>query len=248
MELYNLINTYSEKFIPVFIRVAVILSFIPFIGARMTPIMVRAGLAIALTLLLLPVVPVENIKMDNPVRAAFEAFFIGSAIGLTARIILGAVEMAAQWMSIEMGIGVAAVFNPMFGDQLGPLSLFYTFISMGLFFILDMHHYFIEGIVRSFDISSIQYKGIFESIVKLSSVMFPLAFKIAAPVILVQVMINLAMGFLSRALPQANIFFISFPLLIAGGIIFIALSMPLVVMVISKAFMNVKDAIMVFTR
>ncbi|MEW6739017.1 MAG: flagellar biosynthetic protein FliR [Nitrospirota bacterium] len=245
MELYNLINTYAEKFIPVFIRVAVILSFIPFIGARMTPIMVRAGLAIALTLLLLPV---ANVKTESPVRAVFEAFFIGSAIGLTARIILGAVETAAQWMSIEMGIGVAAVFNPMFGEQLGPLSLFYTFISMGLFFVLDMHHYFIEGIARSFDISSIQYKGIFDSIIKLNSILFPLAFKIAAPVILVQVLINLAMGFLSRALPQANIFFISFPLLITSGIIFMALSLPLVLMVVSKAFMNVKDAIMVFTR
>lgn len=245
MELYNLINTYAEKFIPVFIRVAVILSFIPFIGARMTPIMVKAGLAIALTLLLLPV---ANVKIESPVRAVFEAFFIGSAIGLTARIILGAVETAAQWMSIEMGIGVAAVFNPMFGEQLGPLSLFYTFISMGLFFTLDMHHYFIEGIARSFDISSIQYKGIFDSIIKLNSILFPLAFKIAAPVILVQVLINLAMGFLSRALPQANIFFISFPLLITSGIIFMALSLPLVLMVVSKAFINVKDAIMVFTR
>jgi flagellar biosynthetic protein FliR len=244
MELYNLINTYAEKFIPVFIRVAVILSFIPFIGARMTPIMVRAGLAIALTLLLLPV---ANVKTESPVKAIFEAFFIGSAIGLTARIILGAVETAAQWMSIQMGIGVAAVFNPMFGEQLGPLSLFYTLISMGLFFTLDMHHYFIEGIARSFDISSIQYKGIFDSIIKLNSILFPLAFKIAAPVILVQVLINLAMGFLSRALPQANIFFISFPLLIASGIIFMALSLPLVLMVVSKAFMNVKDAITAFS-
>ncbi|BCB96459.1 flagellar biosynthesis protein [Dissulfurispira thermophila] len=245
MELYNLINTYAEKFIPVFIRIAVMLSFIPFIGARMTPMMVRVGIAVALTLLLLPVV---NVNIENPVRSIFEAFFVGSAIGLTARIILGAVETAAQWMSIEMGIGVAAVFNPMFGEQIGPLSLFYTFVSMGLFFMLDMHHYFIEAIVRSFDMSSIQYKGIFDSIIKLNSILFPLALKIAAPIILVQVLINLAMGFLSRALPQANIFFISFPLLITSGIIFMALSLPFVLMVVSKAFVNVKDAIMVFTR
>ncbi len=244
MELYNLITTYSEKFIPIFIRIAVMLSFIPFIGARMTPVMVRAALAIALTLLLLPVV---NVNTDNPVRSVFEAFYIGSAIGLTARIILGAVEMAAQWMSLAMGLGMAAVFNPMFGEQLGPLSLFYSLFAMGIFFVLDMHHYFIDGIVRSFDIGSIQYTGIFDSIIKLNSIFFPLAFKIAAPVILVQALINLALGFLSRALPQANIFFISFPLLIAGGIIFMALSLPLVIMVVSKAFINVKDAIMVFT-
>ncbi|MEW6116889.1 MAG: flagellar biosynthetic protein FliR [Nitrospirota bacterium] len=245
MELYNLINIYSEKLIPVFIRVATMLAFIPFIGGRSTPILVRGSLALALTLLLLPVV---TVRVENPVRAVFEAFIVGSAMGLAARIILGAIEMAAQWMSIEMGLGVAAIFNPQFGEVLGPLSLFYTIVAMGLFFILDMHYYFIEGVVRSFDITTIHYNGIFNAIIKLNSFLFPLAFKIAAPVMLVQVLANLALGFLSRALPQANIFFIGFPLFITLGIVFMALSLPLTLMVISKAFLHVKDSIMLFTR
>ena len=245
MELYNLVNAYSEKFIPIFIRVAVILSFIPFIGSRMTPVVVKAGLALALTLFLLPIV---NVRMDNPVRAVFEAFFIGTAIGLAIQIVLGAVETAAQWISIEMGFGMAAVFNPQFGETLGPLSLFYSYLSMGLFFILDMHYYFIEGIIRSFDIENIRYDGIFKSILRLNSVLFPLAFKIAAPIVLVQILVNLGMGFLSRAMPQANIFFISAPLLIFLGFIFMSMSLPFVIIVISKSFLNVRDAIMVFTR
>ncbi|MBI5214011.1 MAG: flagellar biosynthetic protein FliR [Nitrospirae bacterium] len=245
MELYNLINTYSEKFIPIFIRVAVIFFFIPFIGAKMTPMLVKVGFALALTLLLLPVVQVES---ENPVKAVFEAVFIGSAVGLAVRIILGAVETAAQWINIEMGFGAAAIFNPLFGEQLGPLSLFYTFLSMGIFFMLDVHHYFIEGIVRSFDMGEIRYKSIFDSIIKLNGVLFPVAFKIAAPILLVQVMINIAMGFISRALPQANIFFISMPLLIFAGVVFVVLSLPLTFMIITKAFSHVKDAIMVFTR
>ncbi|MBI3591990.1 MAG: flagellar biosynthetic protein FliR [Nitrospirae bacterium] len=245
MELYNLINTYSEKFIPIFIRVAVMISFIPFLGARTTPIMVRAAIAFSLTLLLLPVV---NVRVDNPVKTIFEAFFIGTAIGLAARIILGAVEMAAQWMSIMMGLTVAAIFNPQFGEVLGPMSLFYSLVSMGMFFILDIHYYFIEGIVRSFDIADIHYKSIFDAIIKFNTFLFPLALKIAAPVMLVQLLANLAMGFLSRAIPQANIFFISFPLLITLGIIFMALSLPLTFIVLSKAFVHVKDVIMVFTR
>ncbi|MCL0033550.1 flagellar biosynthetic protein FliR [Thermodesulfovibrionales bacterium] len=248
MELYTMINIYAERFIIIFIRVAVILSFIPFIGGRLTPMKVRASLAIAITLLLLPVVPSENIKVDNPVEAVFEALFIGAAIGLTVRLILSAVEMAAQWISFQMGLGMAVVFNPAFGEILGPLSLFYSLLAMMVFFILGIHHFFILGIVRSFDISDIQYAGIFSSIMELNSIFFPLAFKIAAPVLVVQLMIYFSVGFLARALPQANIFFISFPLLIAVGILFVALSLPMVLMVISKAFMHVMDAIMVFVE
>ncbi|HXW68089.1 MAG TPA: flagellar biosynthetic protein FliR [Dissulfurispiraceae bacterium] len=245
MELYNLINIYADKFIPVFIRVAVILSFIPFIGAQQTPVMIRAGLALAFTLLLLPVVKVNT---DNPARAIFEAFFVGVAMGLTARIILGAIDMAAQWISVEMGLTVAAVFNPLFQETLGPVSLLYTMLSMTLFFLFDVHYYFIEGIVRSFDITSINYNGVFSSVIKLNAFFFPLAFKIAAPVLVVQVLTNLAMGFLSKTIPQANIFFVSMPLLIVLGLVFMILSMPVSIAVISKAFTSMKDTIMVITR
>ena len=113
-----------------------------------------------------------------------------------------------------MGISVAAVFNPQFGEELSPLSLFYSLMGMGLFFIMDIHHFFIEAIVRSFDVTAVNYQGIFAAVLKLNSLFFPLAFKIAAPIFLVQVLVNLSMGFLSRAMPQANIFFVSFPLLI----------------------------------
>ncbi|HWR90689.1 MAG TPA: flagellar biosynthetic protein FliR [Dissulfurispiraceae bacterium] len=245
MELIDLVNIYAGKFVPVFIRVAVILFFIPFVGSRTTPIFLRTGISLALTLLLLPVV---EVKTADPLKAVFEAFFIGAAIGLMARIILGAVETAAQWVGLEMGLSVAAVFNPQFGEVLSPLSLFYNILAMALFFILDIHHLFIEGIVRSFDMTTVHYTGIFNAVLKLNEMLFPLALKIAAPVILVQVLANLMIGFFSRAIPQANIFFISFPILITAGLVFIILSMPLVTMVISRSFINVRDAIQVFTR
>jgi len=245
MEFYNLVNTYSDKFIPIFIRVMVMLAFIPFVGTTSTPVAVRTGLGLALTLLLVPIV---KVNMDDPLRAVFEAFFIGAALGLLVRIVLSAIETAGQWMSISMGIGVASVFNPQFGEVLGPLSLFYSLMGMGLFFILDIHYFFIEAIIRSFDITAVQYGGMFSAIMKLNAIFFPLAFKIAAPIFLVQVLVNLSMGFLSRAMPQANIFFVSFPLLIGVGIIFMALTLGLTFMVMARSFVHIKDAMMFLVR
>ena len=102
--------------------------------------------------------------------------------------------------------------------------------------------------MRSFDITSLNYNGVFSSVMKLNAFFFPLAFKIAAPVLVVQVLTNLAMGFISKAIPQANIFFISMPLLIVLGLIFIVLSLPVSISVIEKAFMSMKDTIIVITR
>jgi flagellar biosynthetic protein FliR len=245
MEFYNIAQIYGDKFVPVFIRVSVMLSFFPFIGTTNTPVAVRGALALALTMLLIPVV---NVNPDNALRNIFEAVFIGAALGLMVKLVLGAIEMAAQWMSISMGLGIAAVFNPAFGETLGPLSLFYSLMGMGLFFILDIHHYFIEAMVRSFDVTTLQYGSVFHAIMKLNSIFFPLAFKIAAPIFLVQVLVNLSMGFLSRAMPQANIFFVSAPLLIVAGIIFMALTLGLTLMVMTRSFVHIKDASMLLVR
>jgi flagellar biosynthetic protein FliR len=56
------------------------------------------------------------------------------------------------------------------------------------------------------------------------------------------------MGFLSRAMPQANIFFVSFPLLIGAGIIFMALTLGLTFMVMTRSFVHIKDAAMMLVR
>jgi len=71
MEFYNIVNIYADKFIPIFIRVMVMLAFIPFIGSTTTPVIVRTGIGLALTLLLVPIV---NVNMEDPMRAVFEAF------------------------------------------------------------------------------------------------------------------------------------------------------------------------------
>jgi flagellar biosynthesis protein FliR len=245
MEFYNLANMYADKFVPVFIRVIVMISFIPFIGSSNTPVSVRASLGLGIALLLMPVV---TIRQNDPLLSLFEAFFMGAALGLMVKIVLGAMEAAAQWMSISMGLGIASVFNPAFGEVLGPLSLIYSLMGMCLFFILDIHHCFIEAIVRSFEVTSVQYAGIFDAILKLNAIFFPLAFKIAAPIFLVQILVNLSMGFLSKAMPQANIFFVSFPLLIAMGLLFMALSLEFTSMVMTRALVHIKDAALLIVR
>ncbi len=245
MELYDLITLYSDRFIPVFIRIAVMLGFIPFIGARMTPMIVRIGFALALTLLVLPV---AEVRTDNLMGAVLEGMFMGLSMGLAARIILTAIEMASQWINLQLGLGMASVFNPLVGETLGPITFFFTLLGMLIFFMLDLHHYYIEAIIRSFEVTSVRYEGIFQGIIEHSKIMFPLALKIAAPILLVQMLINIAMGFVSKVMPQANIFFVAVPLNIFSGLFFIILSIPVMLAVAARYFINVKDAISVITR
>ncbi|HIJ59110.1 MAG TPA: flagellar biosynthetic protein FliR [Nitrospirae bacterium] len=221
------------------------LSFIPFIGAKMTPVIMRIGLALSITLLVLPVI---EIKSENLVKAIYEGIFMGIAMGLSARIIITAIEIASQWINLQLGLGMASVFNPLVGESLGPMTFFYTLLGMMLFFLLDMHHHFLEGIIRSFQVTQVRYETIFHGIIEHNKIMFPLAFKIAAPILLVQMIINIAMGLISKVMPQANIFFVAVPLNIFLGLLFILITIPIMFAVTARYFINIKEALQVITR
>lgn len=234
-------NFYS--FVPVFIRVSIILFFLPYIGSRTVPVMFRILFALSVSLAIMPYVPQ---KEENLFISVFNATLFGFSVGILIRIITSAVQIASHWMSLQIGFAAANIFNPQFGELMGPITVFYEMFTIALFFSLDIHLSLVEFIVRSFDFPL--RISITSNVVAFSSLMFPLALKLAAPVIVVQLLMNLGLGFLSRIMPQANVFFVGFPLLLASGIAVMWLSTPLFTMVLAKAFLNMKDALLGLLR
>lgn len=238
MNYLDILTTNFYKFIPVFIRVSVILFFLPYIGSRTVPIIFRFFFALSVSLAIMPFL---SDKEENLLISLFNGIFFGMAIGLMIRIIIAAVETAAQWMSMQIGFLVANIFNPQFGELMGPLSVFYEMFTIALFFSLDLHLSLVEIILRTFEFPvKYSFAG---NVIEFSYLLFPLALKLSAPVLLIQVLMNLGLGFLSRIMPQANVFFVGFPLLLATGVAVIWLSIPIFTMVLSKAFINLKDAL-----
>lgn len=229
-------NFYS--FVPIFVRVSIILFFLPYLGSRTVPVLFRFFLALSISLSIMSYV---SPREDNFLIELFNAVVFGFTIGMIVRIIISAVEIASHWMSMQIGFAVANIFNPQFGEMMGPVTLFYEMFTVALFFSLDLHLTVVELILRSFDFpSKLSFTG---NVMAFSTLLFPLALKLAAPVIVVQVLMNIGLGFLSRIMPQANVFFVGFPLLLASGIAVMWLSTPLFTMVLSKAFVNLKDAL-----
>jgi len=238
MNYLEILTTNFYKFIPVFVRVSVILFFLPYIGSRTVPIIFRFFFALSVSLAIMPFLPDKEV---NLLISLFNGVLFGMAIGLMIRVIIAAVETAAQWMSMQVGFLVANIFNPQFGELMGPLSVFYEMFTIALFFSLDLHLNLVEIIVRTFEFpAKYSFAG---NVIEFSYLLFPLALKLSAPVLLIQVLMNLGLGFLSRIMPQANVFFVGFPLLLATGVAVLWLSIPMFTMVLSKAFINLKDAL-----
>jgi len=222
----------ATHFVLVFARVSVLVALLPVFGSKMIPGMFKAGLALVLTLLIAPFVPPPPSFQSGMVPALAKEVLFGAALGFSIKVVFSAVEMGAQWASIGMGLSVAGVFDPQFGAAVSPLSRFHGMIAIVLFFALDMHHAVLVEMVRSFSLipdSTSLVRGTME----MARHLFVLALRLAAPLLLVQIVANLTLGLLARALPQANILAVGFPVMLGAGLLAFLLVTPYLAYVLS---------------
>ena len=238
----DLFAKYIPNFLLIFLRAGIVVSLFPFLGSKNVPARFRIGFTLAIAFVLMPVVEFNVSRSEIPALVLREAI-LGIALALTARFVFFAVDMAGQIMSTAMGLSAATIFNPELGQSTEVAQL-YGIIAMLVFLAMDIHHDLIYIFVKSYEwipASHIDIKNI--AVYMSSSVarMFILAFKISAPVIIAMVITNLLLGFLSKAAPQMNVFFVGYPVYLFVGFIVMLFGVPVFVYVISSYLNMIKD-------
>lgn len=220
-----------EKFLLVFLRLSVLLPLLPLFGGATFPAQFRIGTALAMAWFLAPIVSVAT---GGPLffRISSE-ILMGAALGFSVRLVFNAVLIASQWISFAMGISVASAFDPTAGSSLTPVGQFLNMLAIVVFFALDMHHDVIIAIARTFDIvpSSATLVG---GVIEIMRLLFTTAFRLAAPILIIELMANLVLAFVARAMPQANLLAVGLPINLGMGFIGLMLLIPFFIQAISR--------------
>ncbi|MGD9582031.1 MAG: flagellar biosynthetic protein FliR, partial [Vampirovibrionia bacterium] len=105
----------------------------------------------------------------------------------------------------------------------------------------DGHHWLIAAIDTSYSIVPIGFNFphiqlILERIMTLSSQMFMIALLLAAPLMGILFVIEVALGFMAKVMPQMNIFVVGLPLKIYVGLTVMIMVMPMTRIFIDNVF------------
>jgi flagellar biosynthetic protein FliR len=240
-----------QSFLLIFSRVGSMLYMMPVIGAKVVPHHFRIGLALLISFILLPLSQVDAsvLSYSLPQLAAgiFGEVMVGFIIGLAARLLFAAIEIAGELMGFQMGISVVNVINPEGGIPVPILGQFYSLMAMSIFLGLNAHHYFLQAIGGSFTAIPPFHFGLSESLwtgmASLAGEMFVLALKIGAPVVVSVLMTNLALNIISRTVPQMNILVVGLPITMGLGFLMMAMSMGVFGLLIMDAFQGLDEKI-----
>jgi flagellar biosynthetic protein FliR len=230
-----------------FLRIGAILIMIPVIGERTVPLSVKGGIAILISLLLLPTVhaTLPDLHSESEaeifllVIAMCSEVLIGIVIGFTAKIIFAGIQFAGEMIGIQIGFSVVNVIDPISNAQVSVISEFQYIVALLIYLAVDGHHTFILAIADSYRfVSPFSYHfsgALMQNILVFSKELFVTAIKISAPVMAVLLFTNVALGVMARTVPQINIFIVGFPLQIAVGLTILGLTSPLFVKMVQRA-------------
>jgi flagellar biosynthetic protein FliR len=233
---------YIPNFLFILIRAGIMVSMFPFFSSSNFPAKIKIGLAVAIALILSPVIEFNVARSEIPLIILRECIF-GIALGLSARIVFFAVDMAGQLMSTATGLSMASVFNPEIG-QSTEISMIYGIVAMFVFLSMDAHHEIITIFVKSYEwvpAGSQDVQSLVGPIVSLGSKMFIIALKLSAPIVILMLIANILLGFIYKAAPQINIFFVAYPIYVILGFTMMILSIPLFIFTVGDYFSGIKD-------
>lgn len=222
-ELYQLI----ASFLWPFTRIAALLMTMTFIGTRMVPAQIRLMLAVWITVMihpLLPAVPaqVELVSLQNLI-ILLQQLLIGIAIGLISELVQQSFMLGGQILSMQSSLSFATMMDPASGVATPVLGQLLQMATTLIFIGLDGHLVLIEMIVASFHSLPISLEPMpvlaWRALAEWGQWVFTAGLMMSLSAVLALLLINIALGVMTKVAPQLNIFSLGFAITLIAGLI-----------------------------
>lgn len=228
-------------------RIGFLFITMPALSSRAIPMRIQGALLVTVTFAVMTSLPsLKHLPVDavGILKAMLGEAAIGAAAGLTAQIMMAAVETAGQVLGIPMGLGFSGTVDPSSGGNVIITTFFLQLIAMMLLLVLNVHHMLLALIVKSFvllppgavEISFVSA----HKLVSGAAVIFEGSVQLAAPVLLVILGVMVTVGLLSRVAPKMNLLVLSFAISVGLGLYTLYVALPDMTAWIRGAMMRIE--------
>lgn len=206
------------------LRVGGFVAVAPVISGAAVPARTKIALSLGIALLVAPFAKVPaslEIFSGAGLLSVVQQMLIGLAIGMVVQFAFDALDLAGQTISMTMGLGYANLVDPQRGATTPVLGQLFTIFATLVYLSLDGHLALLAAFARSFDAIPIGAesldRGFLGAVANWGGRVFESGLLIALPATVALLVVNLALGVVTRAAPQLNLFGIGFPITMLAG-------------------------------
>src|SRR5436309_4151485 len=221
----SLLPALAAAFMLVFARIGAMVMLLPGFGETNIPVRIKLAIALALSLIILPLhraaYTIDMQSLTPLMVMLVHEIVIGVVLGATARVTLAALQVAGSVIAQQLGLGFVTAVDPTQGQQGLIVGNFLTLLGVTLIFATDLHHLIIAGLndsYRLFQPGEIPVASDVASLVTNTvGGAFRVGIQLSAPFLVFGLVFNVALGVLSRLMPQMQVYFVAVPLSIMIG-------------------------------
>lgn len=235
----ELFNITLYNYLMIFMRIGAVFMLMPGFSASYVNVQVRLVFALALTLVLLPVIspllPPAPKDFSQMLYYILNEISTGIFLGIIMQVLFFALNFAGSIASQAIGFSNAQMFDPAFQTQTMLMETFLSIIAITFIFVTDIHHLMIRALIEGYYLFKpglpLPWSDFAQHLIQTISRSFTFGFKLGSPFIAFTIIFYSGMGLVSRLMPQLNIFFLSLPLQIYLGLGMLFLTVPVIILV-----------------
>lgn len=223
-------------FVIVFTRLGGMITSAPLISTYPIPMQIKVWFMAMVAFIMFPIVLAKTgFQMPTNIPELslilIKEFTIGYIVGFVANVLFIGVEIAADLVSMQMGLTAAQAMNPMTGTTSPILSQAYTILASIIFIGLNGYHWIFSAVYKTFQIMPPGYNiaisgTITHNVIFLTSQIFTIGLGIALPIFSVLLITDVLLGFVAKMMPQMNIFMVALPVKIYLGLVLFIMLIP----------------------
>ena len=235
LTILDLLSGWGVSFMLVLTRLSAMMYAFPFFGSPAIARRVRILISLVLSFMLLPLVGVDGLGVEWGLAhlslAIARELGVGLVIGFGTKFMFEAFSIAGTFAGRQMGFAIAELIDPVTSSPQSMVGQFWSLVAILLFVAVDGHHFLIRLMIQNFQMVPLE-AGLLQPetgrmLINGSNEMFRLALKLAAPALILTLMLDVGIGILSRAMPRFQVFFVALPLKLFVGVFAMAVSLQL---------------------
>ena len=244
-----------ECFILILVRITSFVFLAPFFGMSNTPSQTKLGLSVFLSIIMysmLPDMEIEYVSLLEYSAIVVKEAVVGLLIGFSAYICSNIILFAGRMIDTEMGLAMASMFDPTTKQMSTITGSLYNNLIMLLMLVSNMHVFLLSAIKDSFsfiEIGKLSINGtMYDTMIGFLTNYFIIGFRIVLPIFVAILILNCALGIMTKLAPQIHMFSIGIQIKVIGGLIILFLIIPLLPTVAGYIFRVMQEMVILIMK
>ena len=225
-------------FLLVFMRMSGMILFNPLLGRDNVPTLLKAALSLIVSFLIVPTLHTA-VSVSGPTQlvvSCLPELFIGYGMGVLIAGLFSVFQVAGEAIDLQMGFSMANFYDPKSQISMPIVGSYLNAVLVLVFFAGNAHLALFQMIADSFKAVPAGTVFVTEKscwfVVAMGKDIFELGLRMALPILVVELVVQVVNGILMRTVPQIDIFSVGIQIQTLAGLamllvmttVFVALS------------------------